>query len=150
VFTLRDGRSSDRPFLDGLLDAQGMAAGADPAEFVVATDDGGGLGAARAEVVEGEAWVRPIAVLPSAQGQGVGSVLLLELLRRYGVLSLVARGAIAGFYHRRGFIEVGWDRVPGVLREECDKCPCRSECRPRPMRGPSWLVSRESRTEGRS
>jgi N-acetylglutamate synthase-like GNAT family acetyltransferase len=130
---MRAGVSSDQAVLDGLLEAEGMGAGVDPSEFVVVESDGRIVGIARAEVIDGDAWIRPIAVTAPGRGRGIGSTLVRELAARHGTLRVVARGASAGFYAALGFVEMGWETTAEGLRAECEQCPDLDACHPVPM-----------------
>ena len=132
--TIRGGRASDAGALGELFEAQAMGPCGDPTEFVVVECAGTLAGAARAERLAGQTWLRPIVVEPSLQRRGIGSILLTELLYRHESLCLVARGGSAQFYRRHGFAEMSWDEVAPSLRAECEECPDRVECHPLPMR----------------
>lgn len=87
----------------------------DTRHYVVAVDGGGVVGYAGLCDYPDEAWVQTIAVAPAAQGTGLGSRLLLELLaetdrRHQRVVSLEVRAdnlAARRLYERHGFTRTG-------------------------------------------
>lgn len=87
----------------------------DTRHYVVALEDGAVVGYAGLCDYPDQAWVQTIAVAPAAQGAGLGSQLLLELLteagrRRQRVVSLEVRAdnlAAQRLYDRHGFTRTG-------------------------------------------
>jgi [ribosomal protein S18]-alanine N-acetyltransferase len=87
----------------------------DTRHYVVAVDGDGVVGYAGLCDYPDEAFVQTMAVAPAAQGQGVGALLLTELLaeaerRRQRVVSLEVRAdnAVAQrLYARHGFVQSG-------------------------------------------
>ncbi|WP_111428430.1 GNAT family N-acetyltransferase [Rhodobacteraceae bacterium DSL-40] len=90
---------------------------------LVAEEEGaviGHLAASMARVGSQDGWglIGPLAVLPSWHGQGIGSALMAEALRR---LRTTCRGAALvgdpGYYHRFGFRAFPGLHVPGCPPE---------------------------------
>lgn len=133
-FSLRPGEPRDRARLDVLLTAEDMRGQFPPHEFTVCELGGVVVGAARVEIMDNRAWIRPIVVDDAYQGSGIGSALVEAALTNHETLFAVARGPAVPFYERLGFEPVPWDEVPGVLWHECDGCPDVRSCGPLPMR----------------
>jgi ribosomal protein S18 acetylase RimI-like enzyme len=113
--------------------ARGLAEAIERGDPVIAVEEGG--------VVHGFAWFLPtgtfaiggylrlIALVPGAEGRGLGAALLDEVERRVAARSrtlflLVSHwneGA-RRFYARRGYAEVG--RLPGFVRDDTDEIVC--------------------------
>ena len=87
----------------------------DTRHYVVAVDGGAVVGYAGLCDYPDEAWVQTIAVAPAAQGAGLGTLLLRELLdeagrRRQRTVSLEVRAdnvAAHALYERAGFTRTG-------------------------------------------
>ncbi len=114
-------------------------------DYVVVTDaDGGLLGYAGLDHGGEVADVMTVAVVPEAQGRGVGSRLLAELERRaraggaaYLMLEVRAdNGAARALYDRAGFTE---------LRRPAPLLPARRHRRPGPAQDPGWDPRRSRR-----
>jgi N-acetylglutamate synthase-like GNAT family acetyltransferase len=133
---LRRGGESDLPTLQRLLRSHQMETEVDPGEFWLAEVEGSLAGAARLEWEDGLAYLRPIAVEPDWQAQGIGRVLVQEIATGLHQLNVVARGEAIGFYRRLGFAPVDWEQVPERYRQECTACPDLETCRPAPM---AWV-----------
>ena len=73
--------------------------------FVVAEDGDEIVGVGQVKQHrDGTRELASIAVIPSRQGQGIGSAIIRELLRREsGVVHLTCRSGLQGYYERFGF-----------------------------------------------
>lgn len=70
--------------------------------------------------------IRSIAVHPSCQGLGYGSLLvnaLLERCRELGIYRAFAFTLAPGFFEKCGFKEFNRDNLPPIVWVECSKCP---------------------------
>jgi N-acetylglutamate synthase-like GNAT family acetyltransferase len=130
---VRRGGESDLTALQRLLESHQMKTEVDPAEFWLAEVEGGLAGAARLEWEDGLAYLRPVAVDPEWQAQGIGRRLIQELAEGLPELNVVARGEAVGFYTRLGFMPAAWEQVPERYRQECADCPDSESCQPQPM-----------------
>ena len=131
---LRRGCPADYPALMDLLVQNDMVGEISPDECWLAEDAEQILGFVRTEIFEGQAYVRPIVVASHCQGLGVGRSLMARLLIEHPELRVVARGHVAGFYRRLGFMPIAWAEVAPILQRECDLCPEAQVCNPIPMR----------------
>ena len=139
LFSIRDACERDREAVDGFAFLEGMDALPSLDHVRVAVDD-------EDEVVafcrltfdsNGIAYVNPIVTYPTWRGFGVGSALIEDARERFGELRLIARGNVAGFYERLGFTDLSWEEADlSAASEDCENCPYRAECGPRPMRLP--------------
>ncbi len=97
--------------------AQEIAAGVD---FWGAECDGALVGVMGIQPVQDVALIRHAYVLPSAQGRGIGGRLLEALCAASGRPVLVGTWAAAdwaiGLYRRHGFVLVGREETPALLR----------------------------------
>lgn len=105
----------------------------DIATYVVAVDPAArliGVGALRAyEPTLAE--VQALAVHSSAQGMGVGRVVVEALSARAkvrGVREVFALTRRPAFFHRLGFDTVGKERFPLKIWADCDRCPRQHAC----------------------
>lgn len=88
-----------------------------------------------------------LAVRREARGQGLGGMLLVELIKKpwaychslltgccgsYRVTT-IARGEAAGFYRRYGFRHCHFFDLATIYQEQCSDCPEWEACRPEPM-----------------
>ncbi len=131
----RYGRPTDLPAIHSLMLSSGMSGEIDPHECLVAENKAGILGFARVEVIQQQAFIRPIVVQPSAQHQGIGRQLVQHLFDQWSELRVVSRGKVQDFYRRMGFTHYPWKDVPREIRQECELCPEVSNCQPIPMVG---------------
>ncbi|MBM4425047.1 MAG: GNAT family N-acetyltransferase [Chloroflexi bacterium] len=86
--------------------------------FIVAEDDGEFVGCAQVKPhTDGVRELASLAVSPSWQGQGIGSMLVKALLEREkGELYLMCRAKTAPYYRRFGFVEVVGKNIPRSFR----------------------------------
>ncbi len=108
--TLRDATVEDQPTIRQIVRAANInPTGLEWPRFIVAEDGGADGGA-----IVGVGQVKPhrdgtrelasIAVIPARQGQGLGSAIINELLRReWGIVHLTCRSQLQGYYERFGF-----------------------------------------------
>lgn len=90
-------------------------------------------GCVRLELGDGVPYVRPVAVHPWYQGQGVGRRLMEMVFAQHDEIRVASRGSAVAFYRSLGFVEMDWDKVFPRFRTECDECPDRAICNPLPM-----------------
>ena len=132
-FLLRQGEEADRSAIHDLLSFYEMEADLPGAEFIVVEIDGQIMGAARLEMEEQAAYIRPILVHPNWRRRNIGTALIGEIAKNLPALHVVARGEAVGFYQKIGFTPMPWDQVPERYRLECDACPELEACCPEPM-----------------
>lgn len=136
LFTLRNAKAEDKPWLDSYCAAEGMA-NLDGVEDVVVAANADDEPVGFIQVAYGRngiAHVYPIVVHPSWRGYDVGRALIENAHDRHGELRLVSRGSSVGFYERLGFVECPWSDVDDEQTEGCADCTMKAECRPLPMR----------------
>jgi amino-acid N-acetyltransferase len=102
-------------------------------ELVVASDDAGRiLGCAALHVFAADlAEVRSVAVDPSAQGHGLGRLLIdrcWEDAGALGVPSIFTLTTAPGFFENCGFERVPKEDLPHAIWGECVRCPSFPEC----------------------
>ncbi|NHM13652.1 GNAT family N-acetyltransferase [Xiamenia xianingshaonis] len=135
LFSLRDARASDMPYVDAYAYAEGMDVipSEEGVRAAVNADDVpvGFLRIQRGR--NGVAHVNPVVTCATWRGFGVGRALVEEALSREGELRLVARGASVPFYEALGFSPIPWEAVDLTVVDDCDGCEMREECCPRPM-----------------
>ena len=130
---IRHGCESDLMALQALLASHRMETQVDPAEFWLAEVEGSLAGAARLEIENETAYLRPIAVDQNWQAKGIGRALIQKLVADLTQLNVVARGEAVGFYTQLDFMPVAWEQVPERYRQECADCSDYEACRPAPM-----------------
>jgi N-acetylglutamate synthase-like GNAT family acetyltransferase len=131
---IRRGQASDLAALEELLGQYQMGTtGLSPQDFLVADEDGALVGTVLLQRVDGDAYLRAMAVDPGWQGRGLGSQLVRVLVAGLAEVKLVARGDVTPFYVKLGFRPLGWENVHTTMREECEGCPDLAACRPVPM-----------------
>jgi len=104
--TLRDATADDQPTIRRIVRAANInPTGLDWPRFIVAEEGGAIVGVGQVKPHrDGTREVASIAVIPARQGQGVGSAIIEELLRREkGTLHLTCRSRLQGYYERFGF-----------------------------------------------
>ena len=134
MITFRQGRPEDNADVQDLLVMCGMSAEVDACECLLAEMEDKLVGLGRLEEAEGIAYLRPIAVSPHYQGQGIGHQLMQELLAGRDEVRVVARGEAAHFYSALGLRPMDWDSVYADYREECIHCSEHEQCRPIALR----------------
>jgi len=104
--TLRDATAEDQPTIRGIVRAANInPTGLDWPRFIVAEDGGAVVGVGQVKPHrDGTRELASIAVVPDRQGQGIGSAIIAELLRREkGVVHLTCRSQLQSYYERFGF-----------------------------------------------
>jgi len=104
--TLRDATIEDQPTIRQIVRAANInPTGLDWPRFIVAEDGGAIVGVGQVKTHrDGTRELASIAVSPTRQGQGVGSAIIQELLRReHGTVHLTCRSQLQGYYERFGF-----------------------------------------------
>ena len=104
--TLRDATAEDQPTIRRIVRAANInPTGLDWPRFILAEDGGAVVGVGQIKPHrDGTHELASIAVIPARQGQGVGSAIIEELIRREkGTLHLTCRSRLKGFYERFGF-----------------------------------------------
>ena len=106
--TIRGAIEADQPTIRRLIKAANLnRMSLHWPNFVMAEEDGAivGLGQVKAHG-DGSRELASIAVVPSRQGQGIGSAIIETLLAREptAVLHLTCRRELEGFYERFGFV----------------------------------------------
>jgi N-acetylglutamate synthase-like GNAT family acetyltransferase len=105
------------PYMPAAALAQEIAAGV---EFWGIERDGALVGVMGTQPVQDVALIRHAYVLPSEQGRGIGGRLLDALCAAAGRPALVGTWAAAawaiGLYRRHGFVLVGREETPALLR----------------------------------
>lgn len=91
------------------------------------------MGFTRVEFVYQVPYIRPVAVLPTERGKGIGKRLLGIVLSLYPEVRAISRGGAAEFYRNLGFQRMSWDDVHSPIRDECEQCPEKRRCGPLPM-----------------
>lgn len=136
LFTLRQAKESDKPFLDSYTYAEGMDNIPDLEGVTVAvnSDDDPVAFIRIVKDSEGVAHVYPIVTYGPWRGYGVGRALIDDARASNGELRLVSRGSSRGFYEALGFEECSWSLIEPGVSEDCPSCSWRDECSPCPMR----------------
>lgn len=137
LFTIRNARKDDMPFINAYAAAEGMDVIPGPDRVRVAVNgDDVVVGFCRLQDdVNGIAYVNPIVTYSEWRGYGVGRALIEDARAIAGELRLISRGTSEGFYRKLGFVEMPWSDVDlEAAEEDCDNCPYRAECGPVPMR----------------
>ncbi len=104
--TLRDATVEDQPTIRQIVRAANInPTGLEWPRFIVAEDGGAIVGVGQVKPHrDGTRELASIAVLPERQGQGIGTEIIEELLRREnGTLHLTCRSRLQGYYERFGF-----------------------------------------------
>ena len=78
--------------------------------------------------------VNPIVVDSDHQGEGIGAVLMRDVLEKYKEVRLVSRGSSLGFYKRLGAENVNWEDIDMNVTDDCTNCPIHAECNPQPVK----------------
>ncbi len=135
LFTVRDGREDDLPYLNAYAHAEGMDALPSVAGVRVAVNaEDVPVGFLRVWCGDGGvAHVSPVVTCTTWRGWGVGRALVEEALERHGELRLVARGGSIPFYRALGFSELAWEDIAPEIAADCEGCEMRSACAPLPM-----------------
>lgn len=134
MITLRRGRSQDLEAVQALLRSCDMGDEVDPGECLLAEAADSVVGLVRLEHVPDATYLRPIAISPAHQHQGIGRLLLEAVVTDLAELRVVARGAAFGFYVALGFTPMEWESVHAGYRQECAECPDHEACGSVPMR----------------
>lgn len=133
MIACRKAKPEDRDLLAALLWENGMEY-VDPAqEYVLALDGTEVVGCARTEDHDEIALVRPVVVARTHRQQGLGRLLVKRVMPADKPTGLVARGEAIAFYKALGFLNAKWKMMPESQQTECEKCPDRKTCQPRPM-----------------
>jgi N-acetylglutamate synthase-like GNAT family acetyltransferase len=106
TLTLRDATAEDQPTIRGIVRAANInPTGLDWPRFIVAEDGGAVVGVGQVKPHrDGTRELASIAVIPDRQGQGIGTAIIDELLRReMGVVHLTCRSQLQSYYERFGF-----------------------------------------------
>ena len=104
--TLRDATAKDQPTIRQIVRAANInPTGLDWPRFIVAEEGGAIVGVGQVKPHrDGTRDLASIAVLPARQGQGIGTAIMEELMRREnGTLYLTCRSRLQGYYERFGF-----------------------------------------------
>lgn len=136
LFTLREARESDLPYLNLYNNAEGMDVLSSVERVTVAANSADEpVGYIRiATGSSGNAFVNPVVVHSSWRGYGVGKALMENALAEHGELRLVSRGASIPFYLALGYKECPWSEIDEGVSEDCANCSWREECGPLPMK----------------
>ena len=78
-------------------------------------------------------YVYPIIVFKSWQGCGVGRALMQAAHEKCGELKLVACKSSQEFYPKCGLVPLDWDEVAQVIAFDCECCPDKPTCYPKPF-----------------
>ena len=104
--TIRDATVNDQATIRRIVRAANInPTGLEWPRFIVAEDGGAIVGVGQVKQHrDGTRELASIAVIPDRQGQGVGSAIIEELLRReHGIVHLTCRSRLQGYYERFGF-----------------------------------------------
>jgi len=104
--TLRDATIEDQPTIRQIVRAANInPTGLDWPRFIVAEDAGAIVGVGQVKPHrDGTRELASIAVLPARQGQGIGTAIIQDLVRRENAtLHLTCRSRLQGYYERFGF-----------------------------------------------
>ena len=104
--TLRDATAEDQPTIRQIVRAANInPTGLDWPRFIVAEDGGAIVGVGQVKPHrDGTRELASIAVLPARQGQGIGTAIIQDLVRRENAtLYLTCRSRLQGYYERFGF-----------------------------------------------
>ena len=104
--TLRDATIEDQPTIRQIVRAANInPTGLDWPRFIVAEDGGAIVGVGQVKPHrDGTRELASIAVLPARQGQGIGTAIIQDLVRRENAtLHLTCRSRLQGYYERCGF-----------------------------------------------
>jgi len=104
--TLRDATAEDQPTIRRIVRAANInPTGLDWPRFIVAEDGGAIVGVGQVKPHrDGTRELASIAVLPARQGQGIGTAIIQDLVRREkATLHLTCRSRLQGYYERFGF-----------------------------------------------
>ena len=104
--TLRDATIEDQPAIRQIVRAANInPTGLDWPRFIVAEDGGAIVGVGQVKPHrDGTRELASIAVLPARQGQGIGTAIIQDLVRREkATLHLTCRSRLQGYYERFGF-----------------------------------------------
>ncbi len=104
--TLRDATIEDQPTIRQIVRAANInPTGLDWPRFIVAEDGGAIVGVGQVKPHrDGTRELASIAVLPARQGQGIGTAIIQDLVRRENAtLHLTCRSRLQGYYERFGF-----------------------------------------------
>jgi len=104
--TLRDATAEDQPTIRQIVRAANInPTGLDWPRFIVAEDAGAIVGVGQVKPHrDGTRELASIAVLPARQGQGIGTAIIQDLVRRENAtLHLTCRSRLQGYYERFGF-----------------------------------------------
>ena len=104
--TLRDATIEDQPTIRQIVRAANInPTGLNWPRFIVAEDGGAIVGVGQVKPHrDGTRELASIAVLPARQGQGIGTAIIQDLVRRENAtLYLTCRSRLQGYYERFGF-----------------------------------------------
>jgi len=104
--TLRDATIEDQPTIRQIVRAANInPTGLDWPRFIVAEDAGAIVGVGQVKPHrDGTRELASIAVLPARHGQGIGTAIIQDLVRRENAtLHLTCRSRLQGYYERFGF-----------------------------------------------
>lgn len=142
----------EAPELEALLTEAGMGLWGAPEEYVIMKNADRIVGCAKLVFTGLNTFhLETLVINPEVRGRGWGEAFLLELLRRPWAycertrympflqeeayrITVVARGAVAGFYRRYGFRDYTFEGLPSPYREQCDGCEEFPGCNPVPLR----------------
>lgn len=133
MITIRQAAPEDTEALQNLLQAYGMGEDISSGQCLVAVEENSPAGLVRLEFGAGIPYIRPVAVFPTQQRKGIGTLLLQFVIATYPEVRVVSRGEAAEFYRKLGFQPIAWDEIYKPFRQECEQCPERAECTPCPM-----------------
>ncbi len=142
ALVIRPARDSDVPGILGLVNVHARRGNLLPRtpqsvyqgihDWIVAVQDGRVLGCVSLlRYTSGLVEVRSLAVHDDAQGNGVGSKLVQELIveaRRREIPTLFALTRAVSFFQRCGFIITDISIFPEKVFHDCRICPVRNRC----------------------
>lgn len=121
----------------------------DIGDHVVIKDNDQIMAGAKIGIYDHEFYLEVFGVKSESRGQGLGGILLLEIIRHpwkyckdlqsdqfsesHFEITTVARGSASGFYQAYGFEPCSFSKIPELFRDQCDSCPTKDDCHPVPM-----------------
>lgn len=143
-------QQEDEDQLSNILAEYGMGIPGRIEEQLVVKANGQVLAGAKVvQISDNHFFLEVIGVRQDLRGQGIGRLLLGEILQNpwrscRGAhpggqfpgnfqITTLARGGASEFYRRMGFGPCRMEELPEDYREQCDFCPDKQECNPVPM-----------------